>query len=133
MILIFFFIVFILRSKASFLNNEVNFVITRWHWSIFGSTFYLWVILFKQHYIFLYSFIFVWEVRFTYFPKWFGITINTKFIKVLQFGLFIQIFHQVSLSLKLRKVIRIFWLISLVFETWSGHYLVVKVLEMGFI
>ena len=36
--------------------------------------------------------------------------------------LFIQICHQVSWSLKLDDVTRIFWSICLVFETWSGHY-----------
>ena len=29
---------------------------------------------------------FIWELRFTCFPKWFRITINTKFLKLLQFG-----------------------------------------------
>ena len=62
--------------------------------------------------------------------KWFGITINTKFLKVLQFGLFIQICRQVLLSLKLGNVI--LWLICLVFEIWSDHYLLSKVLtKMG--
>ena len=95
----------------------------------FGKKFFL----FKQH-IFLYITIFIWEVRFTCFPKWFGITINTKFLKVLQFGLFIQIWHQVSLSLKLDNVTGIFWLIWIVFETWFNNYLLPKVLiKMGFL
>ena len=88
---------------------------------------FLWkFILFKQHYIFLYITIFIWEVQFTCFLKWFGITINTKFLKVLQFGLFIQICHQVLLSLKLYNVSRIFWLIWIAFETWFDHYLLPK-------
>ena len=89
---------------------------------------------FKQHYIFLYITIFIWEVRFTCFPKWFGIIISTKFLKVLQFGLFIQICQHVSLSLKLDNVARIFWLIYLAFEMWCNHYLLPKVLiKMGFL
>ena len=52
-------------------------------------------------------------VRFTYFPKWLRIIINTKFLKVLRFGVFIQICQQVSLSLKLENVT--FCLICLVF------------------
>ena len=52
--------------------------------------------------------IFIWEVWFTCFPKWFGIIINTKFLKVLQLGLFIQICLQDSLSLKLENVTGIF-------------------------
>ena len=67
-------------------------------------------LFFQQHYIFLYITIFIWEVRFTCFPKWFRITISTKFLKVLQIGLFIQIFQQVLLSLKLDNVTRIFLL-----------------------
>ena len=35
--------------------------------------------------------IFIREVRFTCFPKWFGIIINNTFLKLPQFGLFIQI------------------------------------------
>ena len=35
------------------------------------------------------------------------ITINTKFLKILQFDLFIQISHEVSLSLKLNNVTQI--------------------------
>ena len=72
--------------------------------------------------------LFTWEVQFTFFWKWFGITINIKFLKVLQFVLFIQICHQVSLSLKLDNVARIFWLICFVFQTWSSHHLLAKVL-----
>ena len=56
-----------------------------------------------------------------------------KFLKVLQFGLFIQICQQVLLLLKLDDVTRIFWLICLVFETWSSHHLLAKVLiKMSF-
>ena len=74
------------------------------------------------------------EVRFKCFSKWFGITINTNFLKVKGFDLFIQICHQVSLSLKPDNVTRIFWAICLVLETWSCHYLFVKVLiKMGFL
>ena len=52
---------------------------------------------------------------------------------VLQFGLFIQTCHQVSLCLKLDNITRIFWLICLVFETWSSHHLLAKVLiKMAF-
>ena len=39
------------------------------------------------------------------------------FLKVLQFGLFIEIFHQVSLPLKLDVAGKIILLVSLVFET----------------
>ena len=47
-------------------------------------------------------------------------------------GLFIQIYHQASLLLKLDNVTRVFWLIWLVFETWSGLFLLAKVLiKMG--
>ena len=55
--------------------------------------------------------------------------------QVLQFGLFVQICHQVSLSLKLDNAIWIcFLLISLVFETWSDHYLLPNVLiKIGFL
>ena len=81
---------------------------------------------FKHCYIFLYITIFIWEVWFTCFPKWFEIIIDIKYLKVLQFGLFIQICQHVSLSLKLDNVTRIFWLIYLVFETWSDHYSLVK-------
>ena len=82
---------------------------------------------FSSNNIFLYITIFIWEVWFACFSKWFWITINIKFLKVLQFGLFIQICHQVSSSLKLDNATRIFWLISLVFET-SGYHLLAKVL-----
>ena len=47
--------------------------------------------------------------------------------------LILQICHQVLLSLKLDNVARIFGLICLVFETWSSHHLLAKVLiKMGF-
>ena len=91
---------------------------------------------FSSNIIFSYIFITIciWEVRFTCFPKWFGIKINTKFLKLLQFGLFSQICQQVLLSLKLDNVTRIFWLICLNFETWSDHYLLPKVLiKMAFL
>ena len=39
------------------------------------------------------------------------------FLKVQQFGLFIQICHRVLLWLKLENVIRIFWLVWIVFES----------------
>ena len=79
-------------------------------------------------------FLFEKYFRFKCFPKWFGITINTKLLKVLPFGLYIQIFQQVLLSLKLDKVTRIFWLICLNFEIWSDHYLLPKVrIKIGFL
>ena len=54
---------------------------------------------------------------------------SIKFLKVLKFSLFIQICYQVSLSLKLGNANR---LICLVFETWSDHYLLSKILiKMG--
>ena len=138
-----FYYCFYTLAKGKFFINGVNCVISWWYWSIFGPSKEIWlvcswfemfienlshiilfwqkVILFKQHFIFLYITIFIWEVRFACIPKWFGITINTKFLKVLQFGSFIQIYHQVSLWLKLENVNRIFWLIWIVFETfiWS--------------
>ena len=99
----FFFVAFILWWKGNFSIMEL--ILSFPNWSIFGPTkeiwrvcswsemfienwsnillFWLKFILFKQHYIFLYITIFIWEVRFTCFPKWFGITINTKFLKVL--------------------------------------------------
>ena len=110
LILNFSFIAFVLRWKANLLIKEL-------------------IVSFLM--IFLYVTIFIWEVRFTCFPKWFEITINTKFLKVLQFGLFFQIGQQVSLSLKLDYVTRIFWH---VFETWSDHYLLPKgLIKMGFL
>ena len=45
---------------------------------------------FQATFYFLVYYFFICEVRFICFPKWFGIKINTKFVKVLQFGLFIQ-------------------------------------------
>ena len=36
----------------------------------------------------------LFTIRFTCFPKWFGIIINTTFLKLPQFGLFIQIFQR---------------------------------------
>ena len=54
--------------------------------------------------------------------------INATFLKLLLFGLFIQICQQVSLSLKHDNVTRTFLLICLVSETWSDHYLLPKVL-----
>ena len=89
---------------------------------------------FKQYCIFLYITIFIWDLRFTCFLKWFGTIINTAFLKVLKFGWFIQICQHVSLSPKLDNVNRVFWIICLVFETWCDHYLLPKVLiKMGFL
>ena len=51
----------------------------------------------------------IWEVQFTCFPKWLRIIVNTKFLRVPQFGVFIQICQQVSLSLKLENVTMIFF------------------------
>ena len=59
---------------------------------------------FKQQYVAF----FIWEIRFTCFPKWPRILINTKFLKVQRFDVFIQICQQVSLSLKLENVARTF-------------------------
>ena len=151
-----FYYCFFTLLKDKIFNNGVNCAIPWLYWSIFGPTKEIWrvyswsemfienssdivlfwwkFITFKHNYIFFYITFFIWEVRFTCFPKWFGITINTKFLKVLQFGLFIQIWHQVSLSLKLDNVTGIFWLIWIVFETWFDNYLLPKVLiKMGFL
>ena len=62
------------------------------------------------------------------------IIINTAFLKLLQFGLFIQICQQVSFSLKHDNATRIFLLICLVSQTWSDHYLLPQVLiKIGFL
>ena len=66
---------------------------------------------FKHCYIFLYITIFIWVVWFTCFRIWFEIIIDIKYLKVMQFGLFIQICQHVLLSLKLDNVTKIFWLI----------------------
>ena len=134
LILNFFFIAFTLWSKANFLivklivsfpdhievssgqlktfNESV--IDPKCYWKLELHLLFWWqFILFKQHYIFLYITIFIWEVRFTCFLKWFGTTMNTKFLKVLQLGLFIQICHQVLLPLNLTVSIGFFGLIAL--------------------
>ena len=93
--------------KGKFFNNGVNCVIPWWHWSTSGQlkifnnsaidpecllkiaatsfcliTFYP----FQATLYVLVYYYFIWELRFTCFPKWFRITINTKFLKLLQFG-----------------------------------------------
>ena len=91
-------------------------------------------VLFKQHYIFLYIIIFIWEVRITCFPNCLRIIINTKFLKVLQFGVFIQISNRFRCHLNLKMSLRFFWLTCLIFEMRSDHYLLAKVLiKMGFL
>ena len=87
LILNFSFIAFVLRWKANLLIKEL-------------------IVSFLM--IFLYVTIFIWEVRFTCFPKWLRTLINIKFLKVLRFGVFIQIYQQVSLSLKFENVTMIF-------------------------
>ena len=91
----FFLYCFYTLVKGKFFNNGVNFVIPWWHWSIFWPTreiwrvcswsemfienwrdiflFWLKSILFKQYYLFFYITVFILKIRFTFFPKWFGI------------------------------------------------------------
>ena len=78
--------------------------------------------------VYLYVTIFIWEIRFTGFPKWLRILINTNFLKVLRFGIFIQVCQKVSLTLKLENVTRFSGRICLISETRSDHYLLPKVL-----
>ena len=93
--------------KGNFFNNDVNYVIPWRHWSTSGQlkifnnsvidpecllknaatsfcliTFYPFQ---ATLYVLIYYY-FIWELRFTCFPKWSRITINTKFLKLLQFG-----------------------------------------------
>ena len=136
---------FFYLAKDKFFNNGVNCVIPWWQWSIFGSAkslqsirdaywklrrhpFILTRIHPFQAIYFLVYYYFYLRSTIYMLLKWFGITVNTKFLEVLEFDLFIQICLQVSLSLKLDNVTRIFWSICLAFETWSGHYLLAKVL-----
>ena len=81
---------------------------------------------------------FIWEVQFTCFPQWSGITVsqsssNTKFLKVLQFSLLIQICHEILLSLKPGNVNRIFWIIWIDLETLSDYHLLLRfIFNWGF-
>ena len=81
---------------------------------------------FMQHNIFLYITILFEKYGLHFFQNDLELQPTLSFSKNLQFGLFTQIWHQISLSLKLDNVTRSFWLICFVFETWSSHHLLAK-------
>ena len=123
------FIVFILRWKESFLIIEliVSFaedskrssgLLKRFNESVTDPKCLLNCLIvlitiyhFHATFYFLVYCCFIWEVQFTFFSKWFVITININFLKVLQFALFMQI--STKLSLKFDNVTRIFDLFAL--------------------
>ena len=118
--------------KGIFFNEGVNCTIPWWHWSIFRSTTEIWrVCSWSETFIENWGDIIFSCILLFLFERYGLMLHEIVWSYYQQFGLFTQICNQVSLSLKLDNVTRIFWI---VFETWFDHYLLLKVLiEMEFL
>ena len=114
-----------------------------------GDTYLFWLkfILFESKIIFsCISLFFFLEVPFTCLAKWFGIklqyfeklsvdgnTLTLSFSKYFHLAYLFRFATRFRCHLNLTMSLGFFWLISIVFEAWSDHFLLPKVLiKIGF-